>query len=113
MILKWLSYFYPTACPLFTLSRYYNKIDLTRKPFKTHENIIRVPFDENIRANICRSLVIKKPPPYAKNISPPSVENVEILRFRVWNEKGSNISIELINFEHYFIDYFDFFTREI
>lgn len=112
MVLKWLSCFYSTACPLFTLSRYYNKIDLTRKPFKTHENIIRVSFDENIRANICRSLVIKKPPPYAKNISPPSVENVEILRFRVW--KGFElISIELINFEHYFIDYFDFFTRAI
>lgn len=54
---------------------------------------------------------LKNLPPYAKNIS-PLVENVEILRFRVWNEKGSNVSIELINFEHYFIDYFDFLREQ-
>lgn len=56
---------------------------------------------------------LKNLPPTRKILAPPSIENVEILRFRVWNEKGSNISIELINFEHYFIDYFDFFTRAI
>lgn len=56
---------------------------------------------------------LKNLPPTRKILAPPSIENVEILRFRVWNEKGSNVSIELINFEHYFIDYFDFFTRAI
>lgn len=48
----------------------------------------------------------------AKILAPPPVENVEILQFRVWNEKVSNVSIELINFEHYFIDYFDFLREQ-